>query len=147
MKMRDLLKDPLYRAYFLKNPRFPYALACTDPWTVWVRNESKKRPGKYVWGRRDMATFRDCVQFIKPRMNDWEDFSITSRIIAFDPPHEVRNAFRHNDWCKRCRRPVELRVFRKHHALSADIHVYFADWPVCPFCGGSDVTQITTVKG
>jgi len=147
MKMIDLLKQPEYRGYFLKSPKFPYPLACPQPWTVWINKESSKTAGKLVWLRKDTVTFRDAVKFVSPRMKEWEDFSITSRIIGFVPPKNLRNSYELSDWCYRCRRPVEFRVFRKHHALRSDMHVYFEDWPVCPFCGSSGEQQYTLVPG
>lgn len=147
MKMIDLLKEPEYRKYFLKSPRFPYKLAHPQPWTVWARKPSKKNPGRFSWARNDFATFKEAFVYSKTNWNGWDDFSICSRIIGFDPPQSLRNAYELNDWCYRCRRPVVMRTFSKHHALNTDIHEYFVDWPICPFCGSSGEHQYTLVPG
>lgn len=145
MKMTELLKDPTYRKYYLKAPRFPYPIASEKPWTVWIR---KPRPnGKMTWARVKFATFKEAFNYCKPRMADWDDFSITSMVIGFVPPTSLRNAYELNEWCYRCRRPVEMRAFARHHALKPEIHEYFADWPVCPFCGASEEAQFTLVPG
>lgn len=144
MKMTELLKDPVFRKYFLKSPRFPYPIAQKTPWTVWIHKKSK---GRLVWGRIQFTTFKEAFDYVKPRMKDWEDFSITSMVIGFVPPTNVRNAFHESDWCYRCRRPVQMRTYAKHHALKPDIHEYFADWPVCPFCGAREESQFTLVPG
>lgn len=146
MKMISLLKDPVYRQYFLTNPRIPYKLAAEKPWTIWARTRSSKT-GAMVWRRIDTATFKDAWQISRKSVSVWDDFSITSRIIGFDPPKNVRNAYELSDWCYRCRRPVEKRAYAKHHALDKDIHKYFAEWAVCPYCGSSGEYQYTLVPG
>lgn len=146
MDMINLLKDAQFRKYFLTNPRLPYKLADPNPWTVWIHRTSQKT-GRLVWARVDMPTFKDAWTYARANYKGWKDFSITSRIIGFDPPKNIRNAFELNDWCYRCRRPVEMRAFAKHHALKQDIHQYFADWPVCPYCGSSGPDQYTLVPG
>lgn len=147
MKMIDLLKDPVFRKYFLKNPRFPYKLAHPEPWTVWIHKPGKKHPERLVWARKDTATFKEAFSYARARWNEWHDFSITSRIVGFVPPQNVRNSYELNEWCYRCRRPVEMKAFNKHHALDPDIHKFFVDWPVCPFCGSSGEHQYTLVSG
>lgn len=139
MNMTDLLKDPVYRRYFLTVPRLPYDLAIECPWRVWVLKDGK-------WLKRDFATFEDSFKFVKPRFRTWEDVSISSRVIGFDPPKNVRHAFNSYDWCKRCRRPSVFKTFKTHHALDNSIHRFFSHIPVCRYCGASEGTSLTVVK-
>jgi hypothetical protein len=143
--MNQLLKDPTYRKYFLKTPKFPYDLAYPTPWTVWIHRTSKKDPDKLVWARVRFATFAEAIQYVNPRRSQWKDFAVTSTVIGFEPPKIVRNNYLDYDWCYRCRRPVQMRTFERHHAMNPEIHQYFSEWPVCPFCGASDDPKRFTV--
>lgn len=145
--MVDLLKDPIYRKYFLKTPKFPYPIAYATPWKLWVHRESRKTPSRLAWVGYSFGTFAEAFYYAKPKWKEWEDFSITCTVMGFVPPKNVRNAFELSDWCMRCRRPVEMRAVERHHALRNDIHRYFADWPVCPFCGANSEPNFTLVAG
>lgn len=144
MQMITLLRDPIYRAYFLKAPRFPHPVHHETPWTVWVKRTRNER---VVWAKKDVPTFREAFTFVKPHIKEWDDFSITSRIISFFPPKNVRHAYRHLQWCYRCRRPTTFKPYARHHALKPEVHRYFADWPVCPYCGCKDDTEHRTYPG
>lgn len=151
--MLDLLKEPVYREYYLRSPKFPYPIAYATPWKLWI-NRVSRRPesaGKLVWVGLSFATFKQAFDYAKPRMRDqdlkWKDFSICCTVMGFVPPQKVRNTFELSDWCMRCRRAVDMRAVARHHALRADIHRFFAEWPVCPFCGASDEPSFTLVPG
>lgn len=149
LTMLDLLKEPVYRKYFLKAPRFPYPIAYPTPWKVWVNRESRKpdKAGQLVWVSVSFTTFKEAFDYCKSRMREWEDFSICCTVMGFVPPQIVRNTFELSDWCMRCRRAVDMRAVARHHALRHDIHRFFAEWPVCPFCGASDEPNFTLVRG
>lgn len=146
MKMIDLLKDPVFRKYYLRNPKFPYSLANENPWVIWIHRNSKKT-NRLVWANVRVPTFKDAVAYVKPRMSDWDDFSISSRVIGFDPPSSVRNTFELYDWCIMCRRPSEFRPFERHHALNPAIHKFFSHWPVCVFCGTREDPEVSRTRG
>lgn len=128
MQMKILLKDPLFREYYLKVPRFPHHIEHPTPWTLWVSRQNK-------WASKNFAVWKDAFLFARPHIKEWDDFSIVSRIILFTPPPNVRNAYRHLQWCYRCRRPTTFKAYARHHALRNDIHRYFSEWPVCLYCG------------
>lgn len=146
LKMMDLLKDEEYRKYYLTNPKFPYPLANDAPWRIWIRRPSSKKPGRMVWTNRRHDTFKNAWADVRKNYRQWDDFSITSMVIGFRPPIALQRKYKLLDWCMRCRRPVEFQTFHRHHALNNDLHQWFSDWPVCPYCGGSNDTM-TVVKG
>lgn len=148
MKTVELLKDPDYRKYFLRVPKFPYELASPRPWTVWAKKSSAKRPGRFVWTAMPFEDFKQSWQVVRNHYKNWEDFSITSMIIGFKPPKHIMNMIPEMEWCYRCRRPVDYRTFSRHHALDRGIHQWFSNWPVCPYCGFSgDTSSLTVVSG
>lgn len=148
--MRELLKDPLYRRYFLTSPKFPFRLALDKPWRVWaIVGDTREDPDIWVpdFRKKDFPTFKDAFTFIKPRINKYRDFSITSRVIGFVPPKSVRAQFGEDyDWCIMCRRPTIFEPHTTHHALKDEIHRYFVEWPVCMFCGSREEMHCTKVK-
>jgi hypothetical protein len=151
MNMRELLKDPLYRRYFLLSPRFPYSLAIDKPWRLWVdlgtENESNFR-------KKDFETFGEAFNYIKVKTDRFKkipdriaDFAISSRIIGFVAPKSVQAAYLEDyQWCIMCRRPTLFEPYETHHALRQSIHRYFTDVPVCIFCGNREQPQVTRVR-
>lgn len=147
--MRELLRDPLYRSYFLQTPKFPFKLALDKPWRVWADVGGEDDEGYYLadFRKKDFPTFAEAFAFVKPRIKKWDDFAITSRIIGFVPPKPVKALYSEDyDWCIMCRRPTLFEPHDTHHALRDDIHRYFVDWPICIFCGSRENPECTKVK-
>lgn len=150
--MRELLKDPLYRQYFLTAPRLPYKLASPNPWRLWVDLGVEDDEGYYIpdFRKKDFPTFKEAFVYIKPRIkfigDKLTDFAISSRIIGFVAPRSVRALYSDDyQWCIMCRRPTLFEPYDTHHALKNSLHRYFTDMPVCMFCGSREDPHVTKV--
>lgn len=138
-----LLKDPKYRAYFLRQPVLPKRLHHQAPFYVWALKPDGKWAGKAV---ADFPTAFDMTKKILKAIpaGKFEDVSISSRVVGFRAPEDLVVAYKSDgyDWCIMCRRPVHFMPKRKHHALRDDLHRYFAAHPVCPYCGIREETML-----
>lgn len=139
--LATLLKDPVYRAYFVRKPVLPKNLHNPLPFKVWgLRTDNK-------WAGRAVASFPEAFEMTKKilRRPDFKDVSISSRVIGFRAPEQLLTAYKADgyDWCIMCRRPVHFVARRKHHALRDDLHKFFAHEPVCPYCGIREETILT----
>lgn len=135
-----LLKDPAYRAYFLRQPQLPQNLYHLAPFKVW----GLKTDGK--WAGKSVATFAEGFELTKKILRNpgYQDVSISSRVVGFRAPEQLRTAYKADgyDWCIMCRRPVHFIAKRRHHALRDDLHRYYAHHPVCPYCGIREETML-----
>lgn len=138
--LASLLKDPAYRAYFLRQPILPKRLYHPAPFYVWGLKANGKWAGKAV---ADFPTAFDLTKKML-RAPAFEDVSISSRVIGFKAPEALVMKYKADgyDWCIMCRRPVHFRALRKHHALRDDLHRYFSHHPVCGFCGIREETML-----
>jgi len=138
--LATLLKDPKYKAYFLRQPVLPKRLFHPAPFYVW----GLKGDGK--WAGKAVADFPTAFEMTKKilRAPAYVDVSISSRVIGFRAPEDVVMKYKADgyDWCIMCRRPVHFMPKRKHHALRDDLHRYFAAFPVCPYCGIREETML-----
>lgn len=136
-----LLKDPKYKAYFLRVPKLPKSLHHQAPFYVW----GLKSDGR--WAGKPVADFQTAFDMTKRLLKApaFVDVSISSRVVGFPAPEDVRLAYKADgyDWCIMCRRPVHFIPKAKHHALRDDLHRYFAAFPVCPYCGIREETMTT----
>lgn len=154
MNMRELLRDPLYKRYFLTAPRFPYKLASEKPWRLWVDLGIDSDGGEYIsdFRKKDFATFKEAFNYIKPKIRligqdpGITDFAISSRIIGFVAPRSVQATYIGDyQWCIMCRRPTLFEPYDTHHALKNSLHRYFTDMPICMFCGSRENPHVTRV--
>lgn len=155
--MRDLMDDPLYRAYMKHVPPHHQALTHGEPWQLWVRT------GDGRWLTRTYATYRDVWPiFVRRFKTDGEDPTITSRRLFYAPPGEwykvkVKRPTPQNPqriviedrwrqlffwdgfdlrWCGRCRRPVVWqKLYPGHHAVRRFPAVSEEDNLRCVICG------------
>lgn len=140
--LASLLKDPAYKAYFLRAPRLPAGLHAPLPFKVWgLRIDNK-------WAGKAVPTFADGFILAKRMLrakDQFRDVSISSRVIGFRAPEQLLTAYKADgyDWCIMCRRPVHFMPKRRHHALRPDLHQFFAHEPVCPYCGIREETVLT----
>ncbi len=139
--MAALLKDPKYRAYFLRSPQLPAKLYHPAPFKVWALKPNGK------WAGVALPDFPSAFTKAKAILKSptYIDVSISSRVIGFRAPEELARQYRADgyDWCLMCRRPVLFMPKRKHHALRDDLHRYFVAFPVCPYCGIREETMTT----
>lgn len=162
MHMRELMADPIYRAYMKKTPPRDDAFNQADQWRIWVNVD-----GTNKWMTAQYATYRDAwPTFVARHKAGNYDATISSRRTFYAPPGEwyrvkirrtpsasnpapfkIETRWRQTftwvspphirlDWCARCRRPVHFQpLFETHHALSRFPVVSDEDNIRCPVCG------------
>lgn len=138
--LADLLKDPKYKAYFLRPAQIPKRVYAPQPFKVWALKPDGKWAGTLA---KDYAeAFEKAKRLL--RSPKFVDVSISSRVIGFRPPEDLLMKYKADgyDWCIMCRRPVHFLPRRKHHALRDDLHRFFAEFPVCPYCGIREETML-----
>lgn len=111
--MHALLDDPAYRRQFKTIPRLPESLQWGQPWAVWARRVDGG------WRGALTATYRDAWGVVVKAVRSplYEDVSVVSRRMLFDPPADVVWDEVYFSWCFRCRRPSSFIVRPDHHAL------------------------------
>lgn len=141
LTLAKLLKDPDYRAYFIRQPQLPKGLYHPAPFKVWGLKDDGR------WAGKPVATFAEGFELTKKMLRhpDFTDVSISSRVIGFRAPEDLKLKYQADgyDWCIMCRRPTHFIARRKHHALRDDLHKYFSHHPVCTYCGMREETQRT----
>lgn len=130
--LRELLADPVYRMYYLREPKLPPGLQHGDPWLVWAVNHDGQ------WGKRMFSEYADAwakVISIYKQPDRFRDVAVVSRRMMFAPPEKAtwRSTFA---WCARCRRPSEFRVRSpQHHALRGQPVLTDDEPRRCYYCG------------
>lgn len=158
MLMRELMDDPIYRAYLKRLPPRDDAFNQADQWRLWVRVT-----GTDKWLTQQYATYRDAWPVFVKQFRAGNDPTIVSRRTFYAPPgefykvrvkratptpsgetHKIEQRWRQlfnwspldGEWCGRCRRPVKFQpLFETHHALSRFPVVADEDNMRCPICG------------
>jgi hypothetical protein len=156
--MRNLMEDPLFRAYMKRVPPRHQANLTGEPWQLWVRSEGGK------WLTRTYTSYQEVwpIFVSRFRLPD-QDPTITSRRLFYAPPgewytvkvrlskptpsgttHRVEQRWRQLffwdgsdlNWCGRCRRPVFWQpLHSQHHALRRMPAVTEEDNYRCGICG------------
>lgn len=146
--MRELLEDPVYRAWFQKKP----GPRSSQSWRVYVQ-ETEGGP----WKKRDFSRWGQAYEFVRWHLKDWHDFALTSLVWDWRPPvvkyyadimlkngrvkkierrkyyAPMLNIMGHR-WCPHCRRPTVFKPYRRHHAIgNTRIRK-----PRCTVCGISE---------
>lgn len=161
--MRNLMNDPLYRAYMKRVPSTHPANRSGEPWQIWVETAEHK------WRTKTYAKYTDVWPVFIKHFRDpaAHDVTITSRRVFYAPPGEwykqkvrrtrrptpdnkatshivVEDRWRQTffwggydlHWCGRCRRPVYwMPLFENHHALRRMPAVTPDDNTRCILCG------------
>lgn len=116
--LRQLLRDPQYRAWFQKVPTIT-TVSSAKPWRVLGQRE---QGGK--WGRADMDRYVQAYSAVKLRLPEYYDLTIHSKLQAFKPPVVELGKRRSympcpdgHHWCVYCRRPTVFAYFSRHHAM------------------------------
>lgn len=162
LTMRELMDDPIYRAYMKKVP--PTDFNPNPAYVLWVNVDNTNR-----WLTGTFQDYRSVwPEFVKRHRAGNYDATISSRRTFYAPPgeyrtvkvklatprtnpqtgvvttHRVEQQWRQtfswddwrDEWCGRCRRPVSFRpLFETHHALSRWPVVSDEDNMRCPICG------------
>lgn len=84
LTIHELLEDKTYKEFFLKPPAMPvvYRQQQMKPWRLYVQREADGG-----WAKKDFATYVETFKAFKKYRPDVHDASITSRAVAFAPPH------------------------------------------------------------
>lgn len=153
VRFKDLLKEPVYRRWILKDrPNHPVA---RRPWRVFVQVE---RGGK--WAKKDFARYRDALKFaaswvkrdawdlaihhapselpmpvLKRAVGKRKGITVWRKTLWMELPQAMEIAATH-DWCGLCRRPTVFRRYRKHHAFPRGLPAN-PDQLRCCVCGAS----------
>lgn len=135
-----LLKDPEYKAYFIRPAVIPKSVYHTAPFKVWGITLQDK------WAGTTAKDYAEAFGKVKVMLKSkkFRDVSISSRVVGFPAPEGLRLKYKTEggyDWCLMCRRPVIFEAQDWHHALRNDLHCYFANFPVCPYCGIREETM------
>jgi|SRR5690606_1906910 len=116
--LRELLKDPNYRAWFTKIPKLR-VVHHTPPWRLYAQREEG---GK--WARKDYRTYPEAYNAVRSRLQEFHDLIIHCKPQAFPPPiieFQGRKFYLPPPpghlWCVYCRRPTVFGFFSKHHAM------------------------------
>ena len=166
INIHELLEDPIYKAYFLEQPKVPWAKkpTMTKPWRLYVMLKGTK-----TWRRKEFDTYADAFKYLRTLMKQGRisDAAIHCKRYAFDPPTrlaKIRGKFKigsdgkkrqvvkevrwrerlHVDeiethtWCPYCRRPTVFKYYTKHHALKSLGGIVDSSVRRCCICGISE---------
>lgn len=158
--IRDLLDDPVFRAYMKRVPPDHNANTYGEPWQLWVRTD------RGTWLTKRFTTYRDAWPMFVKQLKSNPDAALTSRRVFYGPPGEwyrvkvrkprratpdnpatshvvIETRWRQTfhwdiglEWCGRCRRPTYWQpLFPNHHALRNQPAVTPDENIRCVYCG------------
>jgi len=156
--MRELLDDPVYRAYAKKVPPIPQTLRHGNPWQLWVRTV------RGTWKTGQFPTYADAWKVLVRQVKDsteaadvclvskrvffappgeWEDYKVRVREEGKPPRIEVRSRWVTTfawdagmEWCGRCRRPTRFMPLSERHHAIRKMGVFSPDSNErCMYCG------------
>lgn len=155
LSIRELMNDPIYRAYMKKVPPNTQPHNRTPAWRIWVQSDTR------AWLTKQ-GTYQELWPVFVRFLRNGNDVTLTNVRAFYAPPGEWylqkvrrptpqdpkrivvedrwRQVFSWKDpfaeWCGRCRRPVQFRpLFETHHALKRFPVVCDEDNVRCPICG------------
>lgn len=121
MRLKDQLKDPVYRKWFATPPKRREDPSPSAPWFVYVQ---KKKGGK--WRRAEVKTYVEGYKYIARNINKYHDMALCHKRREFQPPvvrvdgkrkYKLPGQEHGYYWCPYCRRMTRFRRFAKHHAM------------------------------
>ena len=138
LTLRELLRDPVYRKWFMRKPalypaqKLPVTTKEQSPWLVWVQVDEAGR-----WRRGFAEDYVTAFCHVKRMLEQGaNDVTIFSRRRSYAPPAGLTSAWPStHDWCPYCRRPTVFWYFRKHHALRQFRDLDLSDDRRCTICG------------
>lgn len=158
--IHELLRDPQYRAYFLKAPKLPdHYTPEMKPWKLAVLKH-----GESVWRTKRFGTYREAFEGLKKMLPTIADGAIISPALGFMPPTRTVRVKGKIDpktkkqlirttlwrpqldgdeathyWCPHCRRPTIWKVAGLNRP-ARDGFVLPKGEPInrCTICGTSE---------
>jgi len=138
LTIHELLKDPAYRAYFLRVPALPaHYTEEKKPWKLYVQLKADPR----VWRSKRFGTYAAAFAYFKKNREKIYDAAINCPAMQHQPPNKIVKVkgklfkgkpvtrmivwkpkmpideFEDHFWCGFCRRPTVFRRVTTHHAL------------------------------
>lgn len=162
ISMRELIKDPVYRAYLDKEPFTPAHAGSphtSGQWVVYVRYRASG-----PWTRKTFRKYKKALKYFNLALEEGAyDLSFGNRRIYLKPPMRKarikgkyvigsdgvkRQATKMVEWlpklgdspgvhrwCGFCRRPTVFKVYRKHPAVKLP---ELTPRPRCCICASSE---------
>lgn len=167
LTLRDLLRDPVYKKWFLRIPELQSTAATSPPWYLYLLDNGK-------WKRANATTYRGALKFAAKNLREYQDIVIHSKRQPFriprlrrsyNPPQykkvkgkkklvevlevvEWENYPHDYMWCPYCRRPTLWNYYMSHHAFpQAKQWVFNGRSKACHVCGLRDVEAIRINAG
>lgn len=135
ISFKELLQDPLFKAWTMKVPKLQPTPRQTPPWFMYVHQ------GR--WMRAEFTTYPKAFNELIRRVKSGQatDGTVHSKRQWFSPP-VVRVGKRKtywpmppgHKWCGLCRRPTVFQFFSSHHAFPRDIPIVHYELR-CTICG------------
>lgn len=119
--LRELLRDPIYKAWFQKIPKLSAEVAHTPPWRVYVQKEQFGS-----WAKLELPRYVKAYGWTAKNLKLYHDIVIMSKRQEFKPPVVKTSTGKKvywpcpdgHRWCPYCRRPTVFAYFSRHHMFS-----------------------------
>lgn len=159
--IRELLRDPQYKEFFLKSPQLPeHYTPAMLPWRLFVQKE-----GETKWRAKRFGTYKEAFDGMKRMLPVAHDAAINCPALSFIPPVKtvrIKGQFdpktkkqlmktivwkprieadmADHTWCGYCRRPTIFRVAAVNVTRKNSPVVIPVGEPAlrCSICGASE---------
>lgn len=145
--LRELLRDEMYRDYFMTPAKLPATLLRegATPWRVWVKTGVDSG---VTWRKKDFPRYKAARDFVLEQVLPRErivDAALSCKPKGFAAPmafldQEVQWELQGWRWCWRCRRPVTFGVYHRHHAVPG-YSALASEALRCPICGIREIAM------
>lgn len=149
LTFRELLQDPIFKAWMKKVPTLRANPAKGEPWRVYGKTDG-------YWGKKEFFHYPQAFNWVARHLSRLEDCAIHCKRQPFRPPVvKDSHGLKHNwpmppkhRWCGLCRRPTVFGYFNKHHALPGVLAPYERRCSICGVREKSDLVRYwhTTLK-
>lgn len=158
--IRELLRDPTYKKYFMSVPKLPeHYTPDSLPWRLMIQ-----KPGETQWRSKRFGTYREAFDAFKRLLPTIHNAAINCPPLHFMPPVKTVKLKGKTDgkgrpilktivwkpaidaelekhyWCPFCRRPTVFRMAIAPKRRSKSGHILVASEPSmrCMICGASE---------
>lgn len=122
ISIKELLRDPQFRKYFLSVPELPdHYTPDKKPWKLYVLKEHEE-----VWRTKRFGTYREAFDGFKAMMPEMKNAAINNPALSFMPP--VRNVRVKGKTNNRGKPLIRTVVWRPQLDGDMSPHIW------CPFC-------------